>query len=72
MLRRCMLGGWSLFTVVSTLAYVAERLQSSWATIRAQFAFSGTMDLIHTALIGALYYVDPDSQPKVPIAHTSG
>jgi len=72
MLRRCMLSGWSLFTVVTTLAYVAELLRSSWASIRAQYAFSGTMDLVHTALIGALYYVDPDSQPKVPIAHTSG
>ena len=72
MLRRWLLSGWSLFTVFTTFAYVAEHLQSSWATIRAQFAFSGAMELLHTALIHIMYCVDPDSQPKVPIAHTSG
>ena len=73
MLRRFVLITWSSLTFFITFAYVSELvLRSTWGTIRAQFTFAASTDLFHTAVIHILYYVDPDSQPKVPIAHTSG
>ena len=72
MLRRAVCSIWSTLTFLTTLAYVADLLASSWFAIRAQFVVAAVTDLFHTAAIHMLYYTHPESQPKVPIQHTSG
>ena len=71
-IRRCVLITWSLINFGVTFSYIAEVVRSSWIAIRALFLIGALTDIFHTALIHALYYLDPDSQPTVPIHHTSG
>ena len=72
LIRRVVLTTMSLLSFATTFSYIAEVLQSSWRAIRALLIIGALLDIFHTALIHVLYYLDPDSQPTVPIQHSSG